>query len=337
MKKHVTIKDVARELNVSISTISRAFNDKYDIRPETKERILHVAHEMGYVPNPMAQNLTQNKRSLIGVVVPEFINSFFPRVISGIQEVFREVGYQVLIMSSNEQADQELENMKVLERNMVDGIILSFTQETRDVSYYQILNKNIPIVQFNRVSQKLDSNRVYFDDYTWSIYATEHLIKQGYKNIYHVLGPASLIITQKRKKGFLDALAKHSIKQNEGCFLEGGIFIEDGNRVAQEILAMETRPDALFCFNDPLAIGIMEELKKNGVKMPDEIALVGFTESRIAKHTTPSLTSVEQPAEEMGRIAAKLLLKELTNGYFRVAEDIVLNGVLNVRSSSLRL
>lgn len=337
MKHNVTIKDVAKRLNVSISTVSRAFNDKYDIRKDTKDLILSVAKEMGYVPNLMAQHLTQNKSYLVGVVVPEFINAFFPRVISGMQQTLKNMGYQLLIMSSNEQALQELENVKVLEQNMVEGIMISFTQETRDVSYFQELNDRIPIIQFNRISRKLETNRVFFDDYSWSMFATEHLIKQDYKNIYYVSGPENLIITQKRKKGFLDALRKHRVEDVNTHILEGGIFIEDGYEVANKILNMSTKPDAIFCFNDPLAIGIMEELKKNGIRIPEEIALVGFTESRIAKHTTPSLTSVDQPAEEMGSITAKLLLKELNKEHRGIIEDIVLNGKLNIRESSLKL
>lgn len=184
--KHVTIKDVAKALNVSISTISRAFNDKYDIHPDTKNMILEKAKEMGYSPNPIAQRLTQHKSSLIGVVVPEFVNAFFPKIIMAIQRVMDENGYQVLIMSSEESAGKELKNIRTLEKNMVDGLIISLTQETRDVSYFQhLLNKNIPIVQFNRVSQKLATPKIILDDTTSASYATEHLVQQGYRRIYH--------------------------------------------------------------------------------------------------------------------------------------------------------
>lgn len=335
--KHITIKDVARKLNFSVSTISRAFNDKYDIHPNTKELILKTAKEMGYSPNPIARRLTQQRSYLVGVIVPEFINDFFPRVIQGMQKVAKEAGYQLLIMSSNEQAKEELENVKAMERNMVDGIMLSLTQEIQDISYYQELNKTIPIVQFNRISQKLETPKVIFDDYTWSMYATEHLIRQGYKNIYDLSGPSNLIISHNRRKGFLAALKKHRMECGNDRIIETGIFIEDGVKAAKKILAMSYRPDALFCFNDPVAIGVMEELKRNGIRIPDDIALMGFTESRIATHTTPALSSVEQPSEEIGEITAKLLLEQIEKGRTCVAQTIMLNGKVNIRDSSLKI
>jgi DNA-binding LacI/PurR family transcriptional regulator len=336
--KHITIKDVAKKLNLSISTISRAFNDKYDIHPNTKELILKTANEMGYSPNPMAQRLTLNKSYVIGVIVPEFINDFFPKAIKGMQRVIKEAGYQMLIMSSNEQVKEELENVKILERNMVDGIIISLTQETRDITYYQKVIENIPMVQFNRVSQKLETPKVIFDDYSWSMFVTEHLISQGYKNIYHFSGPENLIITQNRKKGFIDALKKHKICHSTKNIIETGIFIEDGRRIMHELLEKKIElPDAIFCFNDPLAIGAIEELKDNGFKVPKDIAFVGFTESLIAMHMSPTLTSVEQPTEEIGETAARLLLKQIKDNIPTMPQTIILNGKINVRESSLKI
>jgi Transcriptional regulators len=336
--KHITIKDVAKKLNLSISTISRAFNDKYDIHPNTKELILKTANEMGYSPNPIAQRLTLNKSYVIGVIVPEFINDFFPKAIKGMQRVMKEAGYQMLIMSSNEQVKEELENVKILERNMVDGIIISLTQATRDITYYQKVIKNIPMVQFNRVSQKLETPKVIFDDYSWSIAVTEHLISQGYKNIYHFSGPENLIITQNRKKGFIDALKNHKICYSTKNIIETGIFIEDGRRIMHELLEKKIElPDAIFCFNDPLAIGAIEELKDNGFKVPKDIAFVGFTESLIAMHMSPTLTSVEQPTEEIGETAARLLLKQIKDNIPTMPQTIILNGKINVRESSLKI
>lgn len=188
--KHITIKDVARALNVSISTISRAFNDKYDIHPDTQNAILKKAREMGYTPNPFAQRMTQQKSYLVGIVVPEFVNAFFPSIIMSIQRIMSENGYQVLIMSSEESATKELENIKNLEKNMVDDIITSLTQENRDISYFQeLLDKGISIVQFNRVSPKLATPKIIFDNTQRAAQATEHLILQGYKRIYHLFWP----------------------------------------------------------------------------------------------------------------------------------------------------
>lgn len=335
--KHVTIKDVAKALNVSISTISRAFNDKYDIHPDTKNIILEKAKEMGYSPNPIAQRLTQHKSFLIGVVVPEFVNAFFPKIIMAIQKVMDENGYQVLIMSSEESAIKELRNLKTLEKNMVDGIIISLTQETRDITYFQkLLNKGIPIVQFNRVSQKLATPKIIFDDMTWAAYATEHLIQQGYKRIYHLSGPNNLIISHNRIKGFIETLKKHGLSIEENKIIETGIFIEDGKKIAAKLIENKDIPDAFFCFNDPTAIGAMEIFKEHNYRVPENIAFMGFTESRLATHLTPQLSSVEQPTDKFGEVAAYSLLEMIKEENSISDKTIVLGGELNIRASSIK-
>lgn len=333
--KKVTIKDVARKLNFSVSTISRAFNDKYDINPATKELIVRTAQEMGYSPSLYARQLTQNRSRLIGVIVPEFINAFFPSVISGIHKIAKSKGYQLLIMSSDEHASEEMENLSVLVQGMVDGILISFVQEAHDISPYLELNDRIPIVQFNRVNPKLNTSKVIFDDYKWAFAATEHLVEQGYSNIYHLKGPSNLIISHQREKGFMDAMKKHGLPYQGHC-IESGIFIEDGKQVANKLFELPSLPDAIFCFNDPVAIGVMEELRSKNVAVPQSVALVGFTESLIASHTTPMLTSVEQPAIEMGETAAKILIEEIEAQQRPSPKTIVLDGELHVRDSSLK-
>lgn len=334
--KNLTIKEFSKLINVSISTISRAFNDKYDIHPDTKKMILEKAQELGYSPNPIAQRLIQHQSKMIGVVVPEFVNAFFPKVIMGIQSVMEEAGYQVLIMSSNESAQKELENVKTLERNLIDGLIISLTKETRDISYFKSLQaKHVPIVQFNRVNQKLETPKIIFDDYTWAFHATEHLIQEGYKNIYHFSGPQNLILSHSRCKGYKEAMAKYGLPFLDKI-VEAGIFMEDGMRMAEQLIAINTLPDAVFCFNDPVAIGAMELFKEKGYRIPDDIAFVGFTESRIAMHMTPALTSVEQPSTLIGETAATTLLKMIETKTVTDDRTIVLNGILNPRASSKR-
>lgn len=332
--KNLTIKEFSKLINVSISTISRAFNDKYDIHPDTKKMILEKAQELGYSPNPIAQRLIQHQSKMIGVVVPEFVNAFFPKVIMGIQSVMEEAGYQVLIMSSNESAQKELENVKTLERNLIDGLIISLTKETRDISYFKSLQaKHVPIVQFNRVNQKLETPKIIFDDYTWAFHATEHLIQEGYKNIYHFSGPQNLILSHSRCKGYKEAMAKYGLSFQDKI-VEAGIFMEDGMRTAEQLIAANTLPEAVFCFNDPVAIGALELFKEKGYRIPDDIAFVGFTESRIAMHMTPALTSVEQPSTQIGETAAATLLKMIETKTVTDDRTIVLNGILNRRASS---
>jgi LacI family transcriptional regulator len=333
--KGITIKDVAKALNISTSTVSRAFNNKYDIQPSTRDMILAKAKEMGYSPNPIAQGLIMHKSFMVGVVVPEFVNSFFPQVIMGIQKELNDAGYQVLIMSSNESAEMELKNVQTLEKNNVDGILISLTHETRDISYcQQLLDSKMPIVQFNRVSQKLNTPKIIFDDCYWAEQATEHLIAQGYKKIYHLAGPNSLIVTHNRIKGFQNAMRKHQLPCDSSCIIDSGIFIEDGVATAEKLITENNIPEAFFCFNDPVAIGAIEKFSEQGYRIQQDIAFVGFTESRIGKHMTPALTSVEQPAVEIGITASQMLLKMLQLKNFTSNETIVLDGKLNIRDSS---
>jgi LacI family transcriptional regulator len=335
--KHTTIKDIAKKLNLSISTISRAFNDKYDIREDTRSLILQSAKEMGYFPNPIAKRLQQQCSFQIGVIVPEFLNSFFAEVIIGIQEVTVKEGYQLLIMQSNEDATQELANIKTLESSMIDGLIISLTKETKDTSYLQeFIDNKFPIVFFNRTRSELKAPTVVFDDYKWAFFATEHLIQQGYRKIVHFMGPKNLSLCINRKQGFIDAHRKYKLEVKPEQIIECGLFIEDGIRVTNELIRTNNLPNAIFAVNDPSAIGAIKALKKNGYKIPEDVAIVGFTESTMADIIDPPLTSVSQPTREIGQTTAKLLIEQIKSKGQCVPKTIVLNGKLNIRQSSIK-
>lgn len=337
--KYITIKDVAKRLNVSVSTISRAFNNKYDIKKETKDLILKTAIEMGYRPNPIAKKLIQKRSFNIGIVVPEFINDFFPEVIIGAQEILFEKGYQVLIAQSNECFETELKNVKTLDNNMVDGLLLSISCETSNTEYYQkLIESGLPIVLFNRVNKNLNASKVLFNDYKWAFFATEHLIAQGYKKIVHLKGIDTLSLSYERARGFTDAFKKHKIIISKDKIIPTGYNIEDGKRVAEAMIENNDIPDAIFACNDLSAIGAMKVFKKNGYNIPTDIAFVGFTESKMADLIDPPLTSVSQPALDIGREAAKLLIEQIENrtGSF-FPQTIILNGQLNIRESSVKI
>lgn len=336
--KHVTIKDVAKRLHCSISTISRAFNDKYDIRKEKRDEILAVAKEMGYSPNPIAKSLLKQCTNQIGIIVPEFLNSFFPEVIIGVQDVLLKKGYQVLIMQSNESFHNEIANIKTMENNMVDGLIISLSKESKNVDYLkELVVKGFPLVLFNRVSDELETSKVIIDDYKWAFFATEHFIYQGHKNIFHFAGPAGMMFTQNRKKGFLDALRKHKIESGEKNIIETGLVVSDGEMIMERLIQSNNIPDAIFAVNDPTALGAIKTLKKYGYKIPEDVAIVGFTESKFAELIDPPLTSVAQPTYEMGQTAARLLLDQIESKGIFIPQTVVLNGRLNVRESSIKL
>lgn len=337
--KRITIKDIARELNYSISTISRAFNDKYDIHPDTREVILKKAEEMGYQPNPLAKKLRQNRSYNIGVVIPEFIGSFFPEVIIGAQEILFEKGYQVLITQSNECYKDELQNVKTLVNSMVDGLLVSLSSETKNFDYYKtIVHSGLPIVFFNRVvSGNINSSKVIFDDYKWTFFATEHLIYQKFEKIFHLAGPECLFLTKERIRGFKDAHKKHRLKLHDSYIITSGFMMEDGEKAALAMIKNNHIPQAIMACGDLSAIGAMKVFKKHGYKIPEDIAFVGFSEHTLARHVDPPLTSVAQPTHEMGRAAAKLLIEQIENKGVFIPQTVQLNGKLNIRESSMKI
>ena len=292
---------------------------------------------MGYHPNPIAKKLIQKKTLNIGVVVPEFINAFFPEVIIGIQDVLIKKGYQVLIVQSNECFETELKNVQSLEENMVDGLIISLSRETKNLDYYKsLIDQNYPIVFFNRYNEDLSASKVIFDDFKWSFFVSEHLIKQGCKKIFHFSAYNHLLLARNRIKGFKKALDKYGIKYDKDWIIETGLFVEEGEQVMQGLIEKDNIPDGIVCANDKTAFGAMREIKKNGLSIPTDIAITGFSESPLVELVDPPLTSVIQPTHEMGEIAAKLLLKKIENEHM-TPETVILNGTLNVRASSLKV
>lgn len=333
---HVTIKDVAKRLNVSVSTVSRAFNDKYDIKEDTKQLILKTAKEMGYHPNPIAKKLSQNRSFNIGVVVPEFMNGYYSEVAIVLQEFFISKGYQVLLMQSDENEDQELKNVKTLINNMVDGLIIAPAVGYKNASYYLEKHKEgYPIVFLNRIDETLAASKVIFNNVKWSFFATEHLIRQKYKKIYHLAGYKNLCVSSERIEGFKKAMNKHKIPKENYKIIETGLLAKEGMHIIEDLIFHHDLPDAFFCANDMVALGAMKKLKDNGYKIPDDVAFVGFTETRIAKLVTPQLSSVKQPTYEMAKKAGEMLLDRINNPNSEL-ETVIFNGEFNIRKSSVR-
>jgi LacI family transcriptional regulator len=338
MKQRITIKDIARELSLSTSTVSRALADRWDVNPETRKAVLELAEKLNYKPNLLSVSLKQKQSFSVGVIVPEFINAFFPEVIMGIQAVMESEGYQLLISQSNESAEIELKNLKALEDRMVDGFIVSITKETKDMSYFRyLLENNIPVVFFNRVANHIPISRVIIDDYKWAFLSVEHLIEQGCKRIAHLKGPDNLDISHNRSKGYLDALDKYQLPYDKNLVIDCGVMMETGILGAMQLLKLPELPDGIFAINDPVAIGAMKVLKKNGIRIPEDIAIVGFTESKMAMIIEPNLTSVEQPTFEMGKAAAELLLEQIKTNCKIAQRTILLEAKLNIRESSQRV
>jgi len=337
-KQRVTIKDIANELKISVSTVSRALTDRWDVNPETRKAVMELAERWNYHPNPISLNLKRQQSMLIGVIIPEFINSFFPEIIIGFESVLYPHKYQIVICQSNESSEKELLNLKMLESNMVDGFLISITKETKNIDYFNhLIDNGFPLVFFNRCPD-VSASSVVIDDYKWAFLAVEHLIHQGYKRIVHLSGQENLDVSIQRQKGYMDALKKHSLPLDESLIIPCGILMEQGIISAHKILEMKELPDAIFAVNDPTAIGAMKTLQKHGIKIPEDIAVVGFTESQIALIVEPNLTTVEQPTFEIGKVAAELLLEQIkhNNEVKKNVKKIVLEAKLNIRESSCR-
>ena len=337
MEKPVTIIDIALELNFSPSTVSRALNDRWDVSAETRRKVLAKAEEMNYRPNVLSLGLKSNHTFTIGVIVPEFINSFFAEVINGINSVLQNQSYQILICQSNENSQTEKDNIRLLESRYVDGYLISVSHDTANREQYKaLIDKGFPIVFFNRICSHIDVPSVVIDDRKYASIATEHLIRQGCRRIAYFMGPDNLMVSTDRKLGYLDALAANNIPVDESLLIPAGIFMEDGTAAAEKMLASGNIPDGIFTVNDPCAIGAMKVLKSAGYSIPDDVAVVGFSESQMATVIEPNLTSVKQPTFEIGASSARLLLEWIQTGRVPKTRQLKLDASLNIRGSSLR-
>jgi DNA-binding LacI/PurR family transcriptional regulator len=303
----VTIKDIARQLNISVATVSRALRDFPDINENTKKAVVSLAAELDYRPNQIAQSLVKRRTNTIGVVIPTFVIPFYASAISGIQEEAARANYNVIVCQSNESHRTEVDNIYTLASSRVDGILVSLSKETTNFEHLQCLQKKgIEIVFFNRVYDDMPVARVVVDDYEGAVAATEHLISIGRKRIAHLSGPANLSISQERKRGYIDTLNKYNLPVLEELIVPCDFSIACGIEAARQLLQVRPLPDAIFAVSDSVAFGAMKVLKQHGIKIPEDMAIVGYTDEPTASLVDPDLTTVAQPTFEIGQTAARL-------------------------------
>jgi DNA-binding LacI/PurR family transcriptional regulator len=307
----VTIKDIARELGISPSTVSRALKDHPDISVQTKKSVNQLARSLSYQPNAIALSLKQSKSFTIGIIIPETVHYFFSTVISGIEDVAYDAGYKVMICQSNERYDRELANSQMLYSNRVDGLLVSLAKETHNFDHLKFIqDNNIPVVFFDRGIDVFPCDRVLIDDYRAAYVATEYLINRGHKNLIHLAAPQNLKIGIDRYRGFTDALKDYSIQP-----LPQNIFFADKFDTAREVIGGLIRekklPDGIFAVNDLTALGAMMALKKNNIRIPEDVGIIGFGDGQEAILTDPQLTTIDQNGYEMGRVAAQLILERI--------------------------
>ena len=337
MSKPATIKDIAKQLNVSISTVSRALRNAPDVNPETKNAVLQLSEQLNYQPNRLALSLRQSQTHTIGVIVPN-LDFVLATMVKGIDEVALEGGYTVMVCQSNESFGREILNTKRLLDSLVDGFIISVSSETKSFDHFKkIQERNIPIVVFDRVTPHLVAPSVRIDNEDGGFQATEHLIEQGYKRIAVLAGPTNLGISNSRVNGYLNALKKYKIKIDNELIVNCDFNQDYAYFATMELLSMKKRPDAIFTISDRMAIGAMLAIQKKGLKMPNDIGLVGFNNEPIVSLVTPGISSVEQPSFELGKAAAKLFIETMHKGENTEIKEQVLKTKLIVRESSQRI
>ncbi len=335
--RRVTLKDIADELNLSPSTVSRALNDHPAIGRETKKAVKQLAAVLEYEPNPMALGLLQKRSHTIGVIVPEITSHFFSAIITGIQDVVGPTQYNIMICISNESYDEEVTLVKKLSRMRVDGILVSPTSGTKTFEHFSNLKKNgIPVVVFDRDCPGFETDKVLVDDYSGAYQAVEYLIRSGCKKIAHLGGPLNLSTTKHRMQGYLDALKKNNLSINKAYIQHvKGFSHSDGLKPAKKLLDLTVIPDAIFAINDNIATSAMHIAKKKGLQIPDDISIVGFDDEPHSSYFSPSLSTVWQPVYSMGMLSARILLQRLKDGISTIDfRNEVFKPELVIRASS---
>ncbi len=314
-RRSSTITDIAKALNVSASTVSRALHDSPSISQETKDAVLELAKQLNYQPNMLAVSLLNNKTKTIGVIVPEITSYFFATVISGVQDMVEESGYKLIICQSNESFEEEKKLIETLSLGRVDGFLLSPSSKTTTFDHLEKLRTSgTPIVVFDRDCPNFQADKVLVDDYDGAFQAVEYLIKTGCKRIAHITGPQNLTTCQHRKEGYVDALKKNGITLNPELIIEvEGFNSEDGEEAVKSLLDLGLHPDAIFAINDAVAIGGMAVIREKGIKIPEDISLVGFDDEPYSKYFKPSLTSVWQPVYDLGMLSSRILMNHILN------------------------
>lgn len=313
--KHVTIKDIARYLSISVSTVSRALMDDRNVRKETREKVLEAARILGYKPNPVATNLKYGHTNTVGVIVPEMVTPFASTVINGIRSVLYGNGIKVIVADSGEDPDRERENLRLMEHFMVDGIIVSMCSYKKNKEdYIRLLEADLPMVFYDRIPHGLDVPQVIVDDYRKSFFLVEKMILGGRKRIVHIQGPDDIYNSVERARGYRDALAKYKIPYEEDTMLiKAGMTFDAGAQVADILVRKEIPFDAVFAFTDTLAIGAMNRLRELGKKIPEEVAVASFSGTELSTIVYPRLTTVEPPLFQMGEKAAEMILEQIKN------------------------
>lgn len=337
MKSHsTTIKDIAKILGISVSTVSRALRDTYDVNPKTREKVLELASQMNYKPNLNATGLSGKKTYNIGIILPFITNYYFSTVVTGIQEVAYSLGYNIALYVTNDSPERELSIIQNLPLSSLDGLLVSISSNADSCEHFQqLINNGVPLVFFDRVATNVTASKVMQDDFNGAFEAVEHLVKRGYNKIAHMAGPRGLTLTENRLKGYIAALEKYGLPVRQEWIIHSGFSQQSGEADVNELLKGEEVPNAIFAVNDRKAIGAMLLLKKMNITIGKEMGVVGFTDDPQCSIISPSLTTISEPAFDIGKKSCELLLNHITKKNFQ-PQEVILPGGLIVRESTNR-
>ncbi|WP_114778755.1 LacI family DNA-binding transcriptional regulator [Botryobacter ruber] len=337
-KHRVTIHDIAEKLNITASTVSRALNDSPRISDATKKAVQKVAKQLNYQPNNIAAALRNGKSNIIGVIVPTADRSFFASVVRGIEEIANNLNYKVIICQSYDNYEKELQTIDALLNARVDGIIASIGKNTEQFDHYKkVVEKGIPLVLFDRTTDALEVSQVMIDDYLGAYKVVEHLIKQGCRRIAHFTSPKKVSVFKERLRGYVNALRDYDIPYDEDLVIKSNLQLEDGRKSMEQLLQLDQMPDAVFSASDYGAMGAMQVLKERKIRIPEQVALAGFSNDPFTSFTDPPLTTVDQLSITMGKVTAEVFFEHLKSIDKRnIAQKIVLKPELIIRKSTLR-
>ena len=337
-KEKTTIHDIAKKLNITASTVSRALNDNPRISDATKKAVHKTAQKLNYHPNQIAAALRNGRSNIIGIIVPTVDRSFFSSVVRGIEEIANHAKYNVMICQSYDDYEKEVATVEALLRSRVDGIIASFAKQTRDFNHFlKAKERGIPVILFDRSNDELELSHVVVDDYLGGFKATEHLIQQGCNHIAHFAGTQRISIYRDRLRGYKDALIANGLAFTENLVIESNLQLEDGRSSMAQLLKSKEMPDGVFSSSAYGILGALQVLKEKNVRVPQDVALVGFSNEPYTSFTEPSITTIEQHSLRMGNAAAEIFLEEVLDDDKKfIPQKVVLKPELIVRQSSMR-
>jgi len=339
MDQKTTIYDIAKRLDITAATVSRALNNNPKISEATRKLVLETAAKMNYKQNRLAQSLRSGKSNNVGVIVPRIDSNFFASVIRGIEEELHPEGYHVIICQTHEDEKREIENITTLLNAQVDGILMSISNVSKENDHVikNVVDKNVPLIFFDRKKKMDGVSSVTINDFEGGYLATKNLIEQGCKRIAHLTGDQSLEIFEHRNDGFKKALADNGLELNENYVFQTKSNVDAGRQAVEKLLSMNPPPDGIFSSSDFAALGAIQELRERGVKIPEEFCVFGFGNEPFTRFMELSISSVDQSPLEMGRMAAKVFLEQINNtDNIKIEKKVVLTPELHIRKSSTR-